>query len=157
MNQSPPAVLVDTNVLLRLAQPSSPHHTVARDALLALDDAGIELCLVPQVLYEYWAVATRPAAANGLGLTVPQADAAVELLLADYPLRRDERGVFGHWRSLVVTHDVKGKNAHDARLVAAMARHGLSHLLTFNVGDFARFAGVTALAPADVAAGRLPA
>ena len=71
-----PRVLVDTNVLLRLAQPTSPQHAPAQAALMALDSAGLELCLVPQVLYEYWAVATRPPSANGLGLSVPEADAA---------------------------------------------------------------------------------
>jgi predicted nucleic acid-binding protein len=149
-------VLVDTNVLLRLAQPESPHHATARAALVALDAAGAELCLVPQVIYEYWVVTTRQLSANGLGMTVPEAESAVEMLLSDYSLRRDERGVFGHWRSLVVANEVRGKNAHDARLVAAMARHGLSHLLTFNAADFARFPGVTVFDPADVASGRLP-
>ena len=81
----------------------------------------------------------------------------MERLLTDYSLRRDERGVFENWRSLVVAHDVKGKTAHDARLAAAMTRHGLTHLLTFNGADFKRFPAVIALDPADVAAGQLPA
>ena len=38
---------------------------------------------------------------------------------------------------VVVDYDVKGKNAHDARLVAAMLRQDVSHLLTFNDQDFA--------------------
>ena len=45
---------------------------------------------------------------------------------------RDERAVFEHWHDLVSQHEVRGKNAHDARLVAAMRRHGLTHLLTNN-------------------------
>lgn len=150
------SVLIDTNVLLRLAQPSSAHHATARTALVALEAAGIELCLVPQVIYEYWAVATRPITANGLEMSVPEADTSVEMLLAEYSLLLDERGIFRHWRSLIVPNEVKGKNAHDARLVAAMARHGLTHLLTFNVADFARFANVTAITPADVSPDRLP-
>ncbi len=42
-------------------------------------------------------------------------------------------------------HDVKGKTAHDARPVAAMRRHGLSRLLTFNASHFARFDGIAVL------------
>lgn len=38
---------------------------------------------------------------------------------------------------------MKGKNAHDARLVAAMVRHGLTHILTFNAQDFSRYRGIT--------------
>jgi hypothetical protein len=45
-----------------------------------------------------------------------------------------------------------GKPAHDARLVAAMERHGLTHLLTFNLVDFQRYAGLELLDPHQVAA-----
>ena len=45
---------------------------------------------------------------------------------------------------------VIGKNAHDARLVAAMRVHGVTHLLTFNDQDFARYTGITVLTPAAV-------
>ncbi|HSK74585.1 MAG TPA: hypothetical protein VK892_22995 [Pyrinomonadaceae bacterium] len=34
---------------------------------------------------------------------------------------------------------MSGKNVHDARLTAAMIKHKISHLLTFNVKDFKRF------------------
>ena len=47
-------------------------------------------------------------------------------------------------------HSVLGKQAHDTRLVALMEAHGLTHLLTFNAGDFARFPGVTCVEPADI-------
>jgi predicted nucleic acid-binding protein len=56
------------------------------------------------------------------------------------------------WRTLVAERNVLGKPAHDDRLVAAMIRHGVTHLLTFNAADFARFAEVTAVAPANAAA-----
>jgi len=48
---------------------------------------------------------------------------------------------------------VVGKAAHDARLVAAMNRHALSHLLTFNVSDFKRYPAIQIL-DADKMAGR---
>ncbi len=34
-----------------------------------------------------------------------------------------------------------GKQVHDARLVAVCHVHGVTHLLTFNVGHFVRMAG----------------
>lgn len=52
----------------------------------------------------------------------------------------------------MTTHAVSGKNAHDARLVAAMLAHGLTHLLTFNDADFQRFTGITTVTPAAVLA-----
>ena len=131
-------------------------HGEALAAIDRLDANGHECVIVPQVLYEYWVVATRPVANNGLGMPVAHADAAVSQWIAVFRLLLDERGVFSYWRDLVATNDVKGKNAHDARLVAAMRRHGLTDLLTFNKPDFTRFMAINTLTPADVLGGRIP-
>ena len=57
-------VLLDTNVLLRYTKPTDPaHHTVIA-AIAALQAAGEDLGVVPQNLYEFWVVATRPLANN---------------------------------------------------------------------------------------------
>ena len=58
---------------------------------------------------------------------------------------------FEPWHQLV-EQQVLGKNAHDARLIAAMQRHGLTHLLTFNGEDFRRYPGIQLLAPQEIAA-----
>lgn len=150
-------LLLDTNVLLRLAQVASPDHSAAKGAVLQLADDGHQLCLVPQVVYEFWVVATRPVEVNGLGMDPETAEKSLEGLARDYILLRDERGIFDRWRSLIRTYDVLGKNAHDARLVAAMLRHGLTHLITFNTADFVRYSGVVAHAPAAILAGQLAA
>ncbi|HEY4235112.1 MAG TPA: type II toxin-antitoxin system VapC family toxin [Lacipirellulaceae bacterium] len=147
-------ILLDTNVLCRLADRGHPLHSVAEDAIAKLRSEGHELCLVPQVLYEYWVVVTRPAADNGLGMDVGAADQAANLWLELFTLLRDERGVFDEWRSLLRQYGVRGKAAHDARLVAAMKRHGLSRLLTFNVADFARYNGIEVINANLVASGR---
>ncbi len=60
-------MIVDTNVLLRMAQVTSTDHLADKSAVLALERAGFSLCIVPQVLYEFWVVATGPANVNGLG------------------------------------------------------------------------------------------
>jgi hypothetical protein len=35
---------------------------------------------------------------------------------------------------------IAGKQVHDARLVAVCHTHAVTHILTFNVGDFGRMA-----------------
>jgi predicted nucleic acid-binding protein len=50
--------------------------------------------------------------------------------------------------------EIKGKNAHDARLAAAAMRHGVPALLTFNADDFKRFERLTILTPALVLEGK---
>ena len=69
-----------------------------------------------------------------------------------FTLLLDERAVFAEWQKLVTAHAVTGKLAHDARLVAAMVRHGLTHVLTFNTKDFARFSPIQTLSPETIAA-----
>ena len=103
----------------------------------------------PQNLVEFWSVATRPAAANGLGLTVAQAAADVDRIADMFPIVEDVPLIHEHWRRLVESGGVIGRQAFDARLVAVMRVHDISHLLTFDVGGFRRFPGVVVLDPRD--------
>lgn len=147
-------ILVDTNVLLRVVQPSHSQHAASLAALSQLRLANETLCIVPQVLYEYWVVATRPHNVNGLGMTTAEAERDVVKLVERFRLLRDERGVFDRWQQLVTRYEVLGKNAHDARLVAAMQRHSITRLLTFNWSDFARLPGIEVLNAATIATPR---
>ena len=44
-----------------------------------------------------------------------------------------------------LTNGARGKQVHDANLVATMLAHGIRRLLTFNLADFQRFAGLVEL------------
>ena len=143
-------VLPDTNVLLRAVQPGHPQHAAADGALAALLAQRDVPVLVPQAEYEFWVVATRPVAANGLGLSPAEAAADLARYEALMPLLPDPPGLLPVWKQLVLTYAVLGKKAHDARLVAAMHVHGITHILTFNGADLARFPGITVLTPAGV-------
>ena len=59
--------LLDTNVVVRLMEPAAPEHTTVEDAIRRLIRAGHALVLAPQVLTEFWVVATRPVEVNGFG------------------------------------------------------------------------------------------
>lgn len=66
------------------------------------------------------------------------------LLLSDTPT------IYAEWERLVMTYGVSGVNVHDARLVAAMLIHELTHILTFNTRDFTRYTEITAVHPTEV-------
>jgi predicted nucleic acid-binding protein len=149
-------VLLDTNIVGRMAETGHVQHRTAVDAVAALVARGDTPCLVPQVLYEFWVVATRPLASNGLGCTPAAADAELSRLNSLYPLLPDTPSIFPAWRRLVASHSVLGKAAHDARLVAATIVHGVSLILTFNVADFSRFPHITVLDPAALATSPTP-
>jgi predicted nucleic acid-binding protein len=92
---------------------------------------GEELYVFPQNLIEFWAVATRPASANGLGMTTAQAETELARIKSLFRLLPDTPEIYSEWETLVVRHGVSGKNTHDARIVAAMIVHGMSDLLSF--------------------------
>ncbi len=143
-------LLVDTNILVRLVDSDSPYCSVCKQSLEDLIGQGCLLLGCTQVMIEFWAVATRPKSANGLGLTPAEAEAA--LLDAEQMLTflDEPHDLARRWRTLVNTHGVCGKQAHDTRLVAWMEGHGLSNLLTFNVADFSRFNQIICLSPGAV-------
>ena len=149
-------VLIDTNILLRIAQLTSSDRPTAKSAIVSLVNADYQLCIVPQVIYEFWVVASRPVSANGLGMDPASTERSVNQILNDFDLLKDERGIFAIWQSLVRSRNVSGKTAHDARLVAAMQRHGIDAILTFNNSDFTRFSDIQVLTPLEVVNGRLP-
>jgi len=146
-------ILIDTNVLVRLDHLGNPQRETARKALERLVDDAHDLRTVPQVLYEYWVATTRPVDANGLGFSIEEADRLLTDFKELFPPLRDERGILERWQELVIRYAVQGKVAHDARIVAAMLRHGLTHLLTFNDSDFARFTEIVAVTPESVVSG----
>lgn len=145
-------VLLDTNIIVRAAQPSLPEWQVIERSLSELINQSATLSVVPQTIYEFWVVATRPLSQNGFGLSTDDAKNLIDCTLDQFKLLRDERGIYDIWSNLVKRYQVSGKNAHDARLVAAMQRHSIANLVTFNEADFARFP-VNVLTPQSILAG----
>jgi len=145
-------ILVDTNILLRLADPASAQHQLAGDAVERLIRRGDELCLVPQVVAEFWYAATQPVARNGLGFPFETVAAEHSRFLRIFRLLRDEPAIYDVWERFVLEHQVTRGRLYDARLVAALEVHGFDRLLTFDTRDFARWS-VSLLEPGTVMSG----
>jgi hypothetical protein len=60
------------------------------------------------------------------------------------------RGGQARLLTLLLTIPAGGAQIHDANIVATMQAYGIQRLLTENVADFARFAGVITLVPLGV-------
>jgi predicted nucleic acid-binding protein len=108
------SVVLDTNILTRAAQPGHPLHKTALDALQALREQGEDLCIVPQNLYEFWVVATRPRSANGLEMRISEAETELASIRRLFSFLNDTAAVYDQWASLVSRYSVSGRNAHDA-------------------------------------------
>ena len=141
--------ILDSNILLRLAEVPHPTHRVADDAIQKLLAQGHSCAVFPQNVREFWNTATRPSDKNGLGLTPAQTQAQIASLLGLYPVLEDGLPAYREWLMLVQAQNVSGVQVHDAYLAAAMRVHAITDLLTFNTTDFKRF-GITAVDPATV-------
>lgn len=141
---------VDTNVLLRSIDVGHPAQPIAQNAMIRLGKDGESLSIFSQNLVEFWAVATRPIANNGLGLSIAQTGEELTELKRLFTLLPDTADILPEWERLAHQNQVTGKQAHDARLVAAMLVHRVTHLLTFNIADFKRYSEITVISPSAV-------
>jgi predicted nucleic acid-binding protein len=122
----------------------------AVNAVSKLKVRGNDLCISPQNLIEFWAVATRPESRNGLDMSVSEAKSELSKIKSLFRLLEDNALIYQEWERIVVQYRVSGKKTHDARLVATMKTHGLSQVLTFDEDDFKRYSGITVLSPGNI-------
>ena len=146
-------LLLDTNLLVRCVEPSHLLHLFATTAMKEISARADRAFNVPQVIYEYFVVCTRPISEyGGLGRTNESALAEIARVADLAKLLPDTRDVYPEWLRLIDEMKIAGKRGHDARLVAAMNVHGLRTILTFNAKDFTRYPGIQVLSPEELAA-----
>lgn len=143
------SILCDTNVVSRTVNPGDGQHSLVSQTVLDLLNAGYRMVYAPQTLREFWNVATRPGSVNGLGLSVVQTDALARQIETAFDLLSDTDAMHTLWRRLVVEHEVRGVQVHDARLASLALAGECQAVLTLNDPDFRRY-GVEALHPRDV-------
>jgi predicted nucleic acid-binding protein len=142
--------LSDTSIVLRLNEPSNPMCKTVRECLDKLEKRGEVLVIVPQILVEFWVVATRPKDVNGLGMRPDEAEVELDYLQEMFTLFPENDKIFNEWKAIVTKHKVSGKPSHDARIVAAMKTNKINKILTLNPQDFKRFDEIISITPQQV-------
>ena len=137
--------LVDTNVLLRLVAPL-PGENFGKDLRGQLGRDS-QLCIAQQSLFEFWTVVTRPVEVNGMAQNSEQAFELVSLLRKAFQVLPDPEDLLDRWLNLCKLHAIRGKPAHDARLIAVAQGNGISQLVTLNGGHFQRFEHIHVIEP----------
>ena len=132
-------VVLDTNVLLSATDESRTEHAEAVAAVNEWPASGLTLYTSGQILREYLVVATRPTDVNGLGLAMSDALANVRALRSQLRLLGEEIKVAERLMGILDTVRCRGKQVHDANVVATMLVHGIDTVVTSNVDDFTRF------------------
>jgi len=85
-------------------------------------------------------------------MTTTEAASELERIKGMFLFLPETPAIYPAWEALVVQHQVIGKPAHDARLIAAMQVHGLTAILTFDRTGFSRYPGVEVIHPEQVKA-----
>jgi len=130
--------LIDTNVLIYSTVSGNPWHQEARDWLTALHEAGVTLCVTPQILRECLVVMTRGTVFE-TDFTMDEVLTVLQALLQTLHVLDETTAVASALRELLRRYPVRGKRIHDANLVAAMQVHGITRLVTYNREDFRVF------------------
>ena len=134
-------MFVDTNVLVYASVKGAPNRDLARAALGRQAASGEALCISRQVLREFVAVITRPQTWERAHSCADAAVAAAALA-QDFEVLEDVPAVWDNPIDLCRRFQFGGRQVHDANIVATMLAHRETRLLTFNVGDFERFAAL---------------
>jgi toxin-antitoxin system PIN domain toxin len=131
-------VFIDTNVLVAATVVAHPSHGVAAAYLARLQADGAPACISGQVCREFLVVLTRQPV-DGRTFSTDEALAALATWQSACAVLEEDETVLAELLGLVRRHGVRGKQVHDANLVATMRAHGVPRLATFNVADFTRF------------------
>lgn len=139
MNPEDNGVFLDTNILVYANVDSAPLHKTALDRIQQLWDDGNDLWISQQVMREFLAVLTRPQT-----FSQPQPVSVVvervHWFQEHFHIAGEGGLVTENLLDLVTKLNVRGKQVHDANIVATMQVQGISQLLTHNVADFNRYA-----------------
>lgn len=145
---SPDQSLVDTNVLIYSFSKESEHYQVCRELLNKAQDGKFFLCVAPQILAEFYAIATDPRRTtapqkpNDLLAVIDQLLAMPGMTILPLPVDVVER-----WVSLIRKHPVTGSDIFDIQLVATMLGNGINRIYTYNRKDFEKFSEIEVLTP----------
>jgi predicted nucleic acid-binding protein len=144
------AHLADTNVVFRRVLSADPQHGLVRSAVDSIRSQGEIIYACPQNMVEFHALATRPASANGLALTNPEARRQAKAIESIFPVLPDLPQIYPEWCALIDRYGATGRQVFDVRLVAVMLVHGITHLLTMDPTHFRRFTEITVVEPKDI-------
>lgn len=143
---SPDTALLDTNVLVYAYNADSEYHAACRALLDRAMKGDLNVCIAPQILFEFFAVVTnpvrvtRPIAPNqALDEMVKLADS---LFVITPPISVHDDVI-----NLLRQLGFGSKHIYDVVLAATMLGNGIAQLYTYDVDRFQKIPGIRVLHP----------
>lgn len=137
-------VFVDTNILLRAILTDIEWHTEADELLKEMLREDAELWISGQVIREFIVQATHPRTLK-VPLTIEEVIREIGLIEQLFYVADETSAVRAKLLSLLQTYPTRGKQIHDANIVATMLVNDIDRLVTINLDDFKRFANIISL------------
>lgn len=131
-------VFVDTNILLRSTIIQFPNYSDVKPFVERYIALGTELWISGQVIREYFNQTTRPQSFMQ-PMTGVQIEAQFSKLRAVFKIAYETEAVVEQFVKLLQQYPTRGKQVHDANLVATMIVYEIDTLLTLNIDDLKRF------------------
>lgn len=132
-------VFVDANILVYFAFAAFNWHAAARARLSELERVAAAFWTSRQVLREFLAAVTRPGFVDPPA-TPTELARLIRIFEDRFHVVEDDDEVTALLLELLQNPGAKGKQVHDANIVATMRRHSIPYLLTNNAADFNRYA-----------------
>jgi toxin-antitoxin system PIN domain toxin len=144
---------IDTNILVYSIDEVSPFHSSARSLVEQAREPAAGLCVTPQVLAEFFAVATNARRVESPCTSAEAIEAIVRFLaLPGMALLPVPSNVVERWCALAKMRSVTGRSIFDLQLAATILGNGVTRLYTFNVADFEGIPGLDVVRPVVTAA-----
>jgi predicted nucleic acid-binding protein len=137
---------VDTNIVLRAMIPQMTLHREAEALIQKMWANDVELWISHQVIREYLVQATHPNSFTP-ALTLEQVVRQINIFETLFRIADETRQVRFELIALLKAYPTRGKQVHDANIVATMLAYSIDTLLTMNVADMKRFADRIKLIP----------
>jgi predicted nucleic acid-binding protein len=144
------ALMIDTGVLLRAFDASSPEYRTIRQALRTIWSRQESLVVALQNLAEFWNVSTRPTDRNGYGLSFERVAKRLSTIESICGVLIEDDRTFEIWKGLLATNTISGVAVHDARLASIMLANSITTIVTLNAQDFRRYQGITVVLPSEI-------
>jgi len=138
---------VDTNILLRAMIPQMNQHAEAEALIQRMWESDVELWVSRQVIREFLVQVTHPNSFSP-ALSIEQVMNQMQIVTTLFRVSDDTEVVTRQLLALLSSYPTRGKQVHDANLVATMLVYGIDTLLTLNVDDLKRFSDkITLISP----------
>lgn len=141
------SIFVDTNILVYFKVEESAFFEKTCKQLIDLHDSN-KLFISNQILREYWSTMTKlPNSTNINKVNIINED--IKYFKKIFSVLEDLQTTSDKLFTIAELYKVRGKQIHDANIVATMLENNIKDLFTHNVKDFERYKELINIIPLE--------